>query len=91
MKVQIRYMPMFSIYFSKKNEGIELDKGTIGELIEILINKHGNAEKLRKLIIDEGKLKRGIFLMVGDKQIQDLSFKLNDGDLIILGHIVAGG
>jgi len=91
MKVQVKYMPMFSIYFSKKNEGIELGKGTISELIEILISKYSNVEKLRKLIIDDGKLKRGVFLLVGDKQIQDLSFKLNDRDLVILGHIVAGG
>lgn len=84
-------MPMFSIYFSKKNEEIELEKGTIAELFEALIKKYGNVEKLPKLIIDEGKLKRGVFLMVGDKQIQDLNFKLNDRDLIILGHIIAGG
>jgi len=91
MKVQVRYMPMFSIYFSKKHEVIDLNKGTIDELIEILISKYSNVEKLRKLIIDEKKLKRGVLLLVGDKQIQDLNFKLNNGDLIVLGHIVAGG
>ena len=68
IKVKVRYMPMFSLWFEMKEESIELEKGTIFEFANKIGERHGL--KYVNIIIDKNKceLNRTIFLTINEKK-----------------------
>jgi len=70
---------------------IEVQAGTLSEVLQTLIDKNGAVKDL--LFDSEGQL-RGYTLFYVNNTVQnppDLSMKLNDGDLVLLVPAAAGG
>lgn len=93
IKLKVRYIPMFSLWFETKEENIELEKGSIFEFANKIGEKYGL--KYVNLIIDKNKceLNRTVFLMINEKEKRNLNlnYQLKNNDSLILGQIVAGG
>lgn len=64
IKIKVQYIPMFSLWFKKKEENLELENGSILEFVNKIGEKYG--DKYINLIIDEEKkeINRSLFLMI---------------------------
>jgi molybdopterin converting factor small subunit len=68
---------------------LKLEANSLNELLHALTERYGS---LKQLLFDsEGKLRQYTFLYVNNVIQQDLTRKLNDGDLVLLVPTAAGG
>jgi len=90
MSVKVRYFGKFRSVTSKLEEEISFDGGTLEKLIAKLCEMYG--DKFRRMIIKENKLAPDVIILVNGKSIGDnLSIRLNSGDIISIMPFVSGG
>jgi molybdopterin converting factor small subunit len=96
MKVKVLYLGYLGGIIGKTAEYIQLpDDTSLGDLLKIILNSHG--EKLKREIYDaEGRcLKRGFIILInnslvlGGAPIPEIT--LREGDYVIISPFIAGG
>jgi len=88
LQIKIKFLATFHDIGVEKMD-LEVPNNTdIGRLLEILKNRFG--EKFSKHV----KILEYLMIFINDvnyRQLQGLKTKLNDGDVVTIGHILAGG
>ncbi|MFC1976858.1 MoaD/ThiS family protein [Chloroflexota bacterium] len=98
-KVQLKMLPWIASMLNKQSSGWfilekEIGEGTtIGGLLADLASSHTG---FRKVVFnpDAGKIGDQVIIFLNDSHLQDSDVakaKLNDGDIITLVHVYAGG
>ena len=78
--------------FADRQDVVEVDGGTVGELLQALVSKYGDLR--RHLYNDDGKLRSFVNVYVNDEDIRHLDREqtpLKTGDTISIVPSVAGG
>ncbi len=78
--------------FAGKQDVVELDGGTVGEILQALVARHGELKK--HLYNDDGKLRSFVNVYVNDEDIRHLDRErtpLKAGDTVSIVPSVAGG
>ena len=98
-KVQLKMLPWIASMLNKQSSGWfilekEIEEGTtIGDLLVDLASSHTG---FRKVVFnpDAGKVGDQVVVFLNDSHLQDSAVakaRLNDGDIITLVHVYAGG
>ena len=78
--------------FAGKQDAVEVDGGTVGEILQTLVGRYGDLR--RHLYSDDGKLRSFVNIYVNDEDIRHLDREktvLKAGDTISIVPSVAGG
>jgi MoaD family protein len=78
--------------FAGKHDVVEVDGGTVGDILQALVAKHGDLRK--HLYNDDGKLRSFVNIYVNDEDIRHLEREktaLKTGDTVSIVPSVAGG
>jgi MoaD family protein len=95
VKVTVQYLGQISAVINKRREEVEVSsETTILTLLKQLVNRFGE-EFEGEVFEEEGKaLREGLIVTVNEKpigQLQDISTKLNVGDVVTLLPLFTGG
>ena len=78
--------------FTGGRDAVELQGGTVGEVLDGLLSAHGGLK--RHLVQDDGKLRNFVNLYLNDTDIRHLdstSTRVNEGDVLTIVPSIAGG
>lgn len=94
MIVEVLYFAEIKNITGKEQEKIELDKGHLGDLYNILIKKYG--KKIKSIIWDEKKqeIHNLISILINNKAVQEknpILVNLENGDIVVFLMPVSGG
>ncbi len=91
MKIRVHYMAQVKQAAGLAEETVELGEGgTVADLVGRVAARHGS--RLSDTIADdEGRLRLGILLFVGDERARSDDRPLRDGDEVTFMTPVAGG
>jgi MoaD family protein len=88
MRIKVKYFMTFSQLAGKRSEELEVDDNiALGGLIDLLKKKNG--KEFGKYLEDSIKNNTVAFLVNKSNVEEDEA--LNDGDEVIISHIVGGG
>jgi MoaD family protein len=88
MKIKVKYFMTFSQLAGKRSEELEAEDGiALGDLVDLLKKKNG--KEFGKYLEDSIKNNTVAFLV--NKSNAEDDEALNDGDEVIISHIVGGG
>ena len=85
-------IPMPLRQYAGKQEALELDARTVGELLTKLVTEHGDLR--RHLYTDDGKLRSFVNVYVNDEDIRYLEKEktpLKESDVVSIVPSIAGG
>jgi sulfur-carrier protein len=91
MSVEVRIPTVFR-KFTNGRDVVELEPGTISELVDQLENRYPGMR--RQLMTDDGTLHRFVNVYVNDEDaryLQQLDTRVDEGDTVSLLPSVAGG
>lgn len=91
MAVEVRIPTVFR-KFTEGRSAVELEPGTIGDLVDQLESRHPGMRE--QLLTSEGQLHRFVNVYVNDEDaryLDKLDTKVTDGDTVSLLPSVAGG
>ena len=91
MRTKIVYLGGLGQATGKKEEILELESPTLGDLLQQILERHSG--RLRELIIDEtsGNLSGHVIFAVNGQETRDLSTRIEQEDEILLLPIMVGG
>ena len=78
--------------FADRQDVVEVDGGTVGELLQALVAKYGDLR--RHLYNDDGKLRSFVNVYVNDEDVrvqQGLETGVGAGDTVVILPAMAGG
>jgi MoaD family protein len=88
MKIKVKYFMTFSQLAGKRSEELEVDKDIIlGDLMDFLKKKNG--KEFSKYL--EDSIKNNTIGFMVNKSVVEEDEKLNEGDEVIISHVVGGG